>query len=93
LTEIFLISQISRDRCGTIIFIPTKQTSRSDTFIDTPTSVIEKYIEKGVKPRLADIYKGMGVYEFPSTAINDGTHFNFNGDVAVDTYHKTDIDV
>ncbi|XP_060872825.1 myrosinase 1-like [Metopolophium dirhodum] len=62
-------------------------------FLDLPPSVIEKYIEKGVKPRLADIYKGMGVYEFPSTAINDGTHFNFNGDVAADTYHKTDIDV
>ncbi|KAL5242694.1 hypothetical protein ACI65C_010104 [Semiaphis heraclei] len=62
-------------------------------FLDLPPSVIEKYIQKGVKPRLADIYKGMGVYEFPSTAINDGTHFNFNGDIAADTYHKTDIDV
>ncbi|XP_001946340.2 myrosinase 1 [Acyrthosiphon pisum] len=62
-------------------------------FLDLPPSVIEKYIEKGVKPRLADLYKGMGVYEFPSTAINDGTHFNFNGDVAADAYHKTDTDV
>ncbi|KAE9538904.1 hypothetical protein AGLY_005486 [Aphis glycines] len=62
-------------------------------FLDLPESVIEKHIQKGVKPRLADIYKGMGVYEFPSSAINDGTHFNFNGDVAADSYHKTDIDV
>jgi len=35
----------------------------------------------------------MGVYEFPSSAIEDGTHFNFNGDIAADSYHKTDIDV
>jgi len=35
----------------------------------------------------------MGVYEFPSSAIEDSTHFNFNGDVAADTYHKTDEDV
>ena len=31
----------------------------------------------------------MGVYEFPSSAIDDGTHFHFNGDIAADTYHKT----
>ncbi|KAE9532071.1 hypothetical protein AGLY_010273 [Aphis glycines] len=35
----------------------------------------------------------MGVYEFPSSAVEDGTHFNFDGDVAADSYHKTDIDV
>jgi len=34
----------------------------------------------------------MGVYEFPSSSINDGTHFNFNN-IAADSYHKTDIDV
>ncbi|XP_050059089.1 myrosinase 1-like isoform X3 [Aphis gossypii] len=62
-------------------------------FLDLPESVIEKHIQKGVKPRLADLYKGMGVYEFPSSAIEDGTHFNFNGDIAADSYHKTDIDV
>ncbi|XP_026808428.1 myrosinase 1-like [Rhopalosiphum maidis] len=62
-------------------------------FLDLPESVIEKHIQKGIKPRLADLYKGMGVYEFPSSAIEDGTHFNFNGDVAADTYHKTDVDV
>jgi len=39
------------------------------------------------------MYKGMGVYEFPSTSIDDGTHFNFNADVSADTYYKTDIDV
>ncbi|KAF0724107.1 myrosinase 1-like, partial [Aphis craccivora] len=60
---------------------------------DLPESVIKKHIQKGVKPRLSDLYKGMGVYEFPSSAINDGTHFYFNGDIAADTYHKTDIDV
>ncbi|XP_060850731.1 myrosinase 1-like [Rhopalosiphum padi] len=62
-------------------------------FLDLPESVIEKHIQKGVKPRLADLYKGMGVYEFPSSAIEDGTDFHFNGDVAADTYHKTDEDV
>ncbi|XP_025207057.1 myrosinase 1-like [Melanaphis sacchari] len=62
-------------------------------FLDLPKSVIEKYIQKDIKPRLADIYKGMGVYEFPSSSIEDGTHFHFNGDIAADTYHKTDVDV
>lgn len=58
-----------------------------------PESVVEEFRQKGVEPRLVDMYKGMAIYEVPSTSVDDGTHFHFNGDVAADTYHKTDVDV
>lgn len=59
-----------------------------------PASVIEEYQEKGIQPRLVEIYKGMGVYEVPRSAfVEDDINYNFNGDVAADAYHKTDTDV
>lgn len=61
--------------------------------LDMPMSVIKEYERKGFKPRLIDIYKGMGVYEVPATAVDDDEDYNFNGDVAADAYHKTDTDV
>lgn len=59
-----------------------------------PMSVIKKYKQKGIQPRLVDIYKGMGVFEVPKTAVVvDDINYDFNGDIAADTYHKTDTDV
>jgi len=59
-----------------------------------PLSIIEEYKQNGVQPRLVDIYKGMGVYEVPKTAVVvDDINYNFNGDVAADSFHKTDTDV
>lgn len=56
-------------------------------------SEIKKYQKKGIQPRLADVYKGMGVYKVPATAVVNGTNFDQNGDIAADTYYKTDSDV
>lgn len=61
-----------------------------------PMSVINEYKRNGVHPRLIDIYKGMGVYEIPKTAVvvdDIDSQTCFNGDVAADAYHKTDTDV
>lgn len=62
--------------------------------LDMPMSVVKEYEQRGVKPRLIDMYKGMGVYEVPATAVAiDDVDYNFNGDIAADAYHKTDTDV
>lgn len=59
-----------------------------------PSDVIEIYQQKGVQPRVVDNYKGMAVYEVPRSAFDDGdVNYNYNGDVAADTYHKTDVDI
>jgi beta-glucosidase/6-phospho-beta-glucosidase/beta-galactosidase len=62
-------------------------------FIDMPNHVFEHFKQKDVEPRLVDMYKGMAIYEVPSSAVEDGTRFNFNGDIAADSYHKTDVDI
>jgi len=59
-----------------------------------PQYVIEEYQQKGVQPRLVDTYKGMSIFEVPKTAVvADDIDYNFNGDIAADSYHKTDIDI
>jgi len=60
-----------------------------------PMSVVEKYKQKGVQPRLVDIYKGMGVFEVPAdvVVVDDINNQYFDGDIAADTYHQTDTDV
>ncbi|XP_025407339.1 cytosolic beta-glucosidase-like [Sipha flava] len=62
-------------------------------FIDMPDHVFEHFKQKDVEPRLVDMYKGMAIYEVPSSAVEDEAQFNFNGDIAADSYHKTDVDV
>jgi len=63
--------------------------------LDMPMSVVEKYKQKGVQPRLVDIYKGMGVFEVPAdvVVVDDINNQYFDGDIAADTYHQTDTDV
>ncbi|VVC43452.1 Hypothetical protein CINCED_3A008145 [Cinara cedri] len=62
-------------------------------YLDMPSSLYNQYKAKGVQPRLADMYKGMPVYEIPATKIINESYFDYNGDVAADAYHKTDSDV
>lgn len=62
-------------------------------FIDVPEPILKKCKEQGIEPKLVHSYKGMPVYEVPSSTDVDGIHYDFNGDVAADTYHKTDTDV
>jgi len=62
--------------------------------LDMPQYVIEEYQQKGVQPRLVDTYKGMSIFEVPKTAVvADDIDYNFNGDIAADSYHKTDVDI
>jgi beta-glucosidase/6-phospho-beta-glucosidase/beta-galactosidase len=58
-----------------------------------PEHVFENLKQKDIEPRLVDMYKGMAIYEVPSSAVEDEAQFNFNGDIAADSYHKTDVDV
>ncbi|VVC33824.1 Glycoside hydrolase family 1,Glycoside hydrolase superfamily [Cinara cedri] len=62
-------------------------------YLDMDTSLIEQYKCKGVQPRLVDEYKGMAVYEVPASKVIDEEYFNFNADIAADTYHKLDTDI
>ncbi|XP_025409616.1 myrosinase 1-like [Sipha flava] len=62
-------------------------------FLNMPEHVFENLKQKDIEPRLVDMYKGMAIYEVPSSAVEDEAQFNFNGDIAADSYHKTDVDV
>ncbi|VVC28461.1 Glycoside hydrolase family 1,Glycoside hydrolase superfamily [Cinara cedri] len=62
-------------------------------YLDMQIPLIEEYKARGVHPRLVDEYKGMAVYEVPSSKVIDPEYFNFNGDITADTYHKIDTDV